>query len=188
MKIRQRPVTTTIGFGLICGLSFIPLSQALSAVVSWSSAICLTLWLFAAGYALLLSRWSEQKFSTIFYPILVLLLAVFLVDSMAAFFLLALAVISWIRSGLCFPGQRGIRLAVEMLLCAVGGAQAAVFTPNAALGWALGVWMFFLLQSLYFVILDDRTISPEKKHAFGIDPFEQASRQAEAILANCNSR
>ncbi|UCD80715.1 MAG: hypothetical protein JSW26_04580, partial [Desulfobacterales bacterium] len=160
---------------------------ALRAVVSGSTAICLTLWLFAAGYALVLSRWSRQKFSTILFPILILLLAVFLTDSIAAFSLLVLIIISWIRSGICFQKQRGIRLAVEFLLCVFGVVLAALFTPGTAYGWALGVWMFFLLQSLYFVIFDNRTFEPENNHEFIIDPFEQSSRRAEAILDNCIS-
>lgn len=184
MKVLQRPIVTTIGFGLICGLSFVPASLALSAIASWSRAICLTIWLFAAGYALLLSRWSSQKFSTIGFPILFLLLAVFLVDSIGGFFLLVLAVVSWIRSGICFPEKRGLKLAVELLLCAAGGAMVVVFKPGEAVGWALEVWMFFLLQSLYFVIFENKTIAPENMRNFGIDRFEQASRQAEAILEN----
>ena len=188
MKILQRPIAATIGFGLICGLSFIPASLALSAVVSPSSAICLTLWLFAAGDALLLSRWSGQKFTTAAFPILVLLLAVFRVDSIAAFFLLMLAFTSWIRSGICFTEKRAIKLAVEMLLCVVGGTLVAVFTPGAAYGWAIGTWMFFLLQSLYFVIFENRIFAPETKHEFRIDNFERASRQAEIILENCIPR
>jgi hypothetical protein len=188
MKILQRPIAATIGFGLICGLSFVPASLALSAVVSRPSAICLTLWLFAAGYALLLIHWSGHKFSTVVLPILVLLVAVFLVDSIAAFFLLMLAVTSWIRSGICFTAKGAIKLAVEMLLCAVGGILVAVFTPGAAFGWAIGTWMFFLLQSLYFVVFENRIVAPENTYEYRIDNFERASRQAENILENCISR
>jgi hypothetical protein len=182
MKILQRPIPTTIIFGLICGLSFTPTNLALSASVSWPTALCLTLWLFAAGYGLLLSRWSSQKYSTIFFPLAVLLLAVFLADSIAAFLLLVLVVTSWIRSGICFQKQKGIRLAVEILLCVAGGVLVALFTPGAAYGWSLGVWMFFLLQSLYFVIFDNKAIEADNNHEFRIDPFEQSSRRAEAIL------
>lgn len=187
MKIFQRPVAATIGFGLICSLSFIPASLMLTAVVSWPNAISLTIWLFAAGYALLLCGWSGQKRSTIVFPILVLLLTVFLMNSIAAFFLLLLAVTSWIRSGICFPEKRGIKLAVELLLCALGSALMARFPPGAAMGWVLAVWMFFLLQSLYFVIFENRTAATENKHKFRMDPFERARRQAEAILENCGS-
>jgi hypothetical protein len=167
MKFIKRPVAATIGFGLICGLSFIPVFLALNTMVSRSNAFCLTIWLFAAGYALLLNSWSRQQFSTIVFPMLVLLLAAFLMNSTAAFFIMVLA--------------------VEFLFVAVGGALAALCAPGALFGWALGVWMFFLLQSLYFVIFENRTIAPETKCRFEIDPFERASRQAEAVLENWDS-
>lgn len=187
MKIMKCPVAATIGFGLICGLSFIPLCLGLNVIVSRPNAFCLTIWLFAAGYSILLKSWSSQQSSAIVFPMLVLLLTVFLVDSTAAFFLLMLAVTGWIRSGICFPEKRGLKLAIEFLLGAAGGALAALCAPKTLFGWALGVWMFFLLQSLYFVIFENRTIAPENKREFGIDPFERASRQAEAILENWDS-
>lgn len=98
-----------------------------------------------------------------------------------------LAVTSWIRSGICFTEKGAIKLAVEMLLCAVGGILVAVFTPGRAFGWALGTWMFFLLQSLYFVVFENRIIAPQNKYEYKIDNFERASRQAENILENCIS-
>jgi len=184
MKILQRPVTATIGFGLICGLSFVPVCLVLSTIVSWSNAIRLTIWLAAAGYALLLCAWSGQKFSAILFPISVLFLTIFLVNSIAAFFLLLPAVAGWIRSGICFPEKRGLKIAVELLLGALGSALTVLLVPGAASGWALGVWMFFLVQSLYFVVFEAGAAAAENKPKFTVDPFERASRQAEAILEN----
>lgn len=187
MKILQHPIATTIGFGFICGLAFIPASLALSAIVTWSSAICLTIWLFSSAYAFFLGRWSGQKFSAVAFPILVLLSSVFLVNSIAAFVFLTLAVTGWIRSGICFPEKRAIKLAVEFLLGGVGGGLMVLFTPRSAFEWALGIWMFFLVQSLYFVVFENRIPAPENRQEFAQDPFERASRQAESILENCNS-
>ena len=117
------------------------------------------------------------------YPVLFLFLTVFLVQSIAAFFLLALAVISWIRSGLCYQRRRGIRLVVELFLWVAGGALVAVFTPGSALTWALGIWLFFLLQALYFAIFDDTTPPLDCINTQAVDPFERAFRQAEDILS-----
>ncbi len=182
MKILQRPVLTTVLFGLVCGISFIPLNLVLNTMFFWPSTICLTLWLFSAGYALLLGHWSKNKIMPILFPLLILFIAAFLVKSIAAFFFLALAVISWIRSGICFREHSGIKLVVEMLLCVVGGALIAAFTPGSAFAWALGIWMFFLLQALYFVIFDSQNLAPQIKYKLEIDPFERASRRAEDIL------
>jgi len=183
MKILQRPVLTTVLFGLICGIFFIPLNLALNTMFSWPNAVCLALWLFTAGYAILLCRWSRQQQMPVSYPVLFLFLTVFVVQSIGAFFFLALAVISWVRSGLCYPGRHRIRLVVESLLCLAGSALVTVFTPGSALAWALGIWLFFLLQALYFAIFDSNTTSSHSQYEQEVDPFERASRLAEDILS-----
>ena len=72
MVISQHPIRTTIFFGLICGLSFIPANLALSYLLHGASVINLTLWLYAAGYALLLSRWSKKPILSAGFPLLLL--------------------------------------------------------------------------------------------------------------------
>ena len=181
MKILQRPIRTTIFFGLICGLSFIPLSLILNYFISWSSSTCLTLWVYIAGYSILLTRWSKKGPASIVFPLLLLFLTVFLVDSIPAFFLLALVVMSWIRSGICFKKPAGIRLLIELLICFFGGVLMVVFTPCSAFAWALGFWMFFLVQALYFVFFDSTAIKMDNKDE--TDPFERARKFAEDILS-----
>jgi hypothetical protein len=183
MKLLQRPVLTTVLFGLFCGISFIPLNLVLNHMFLPPNAICLTLWLFTAGYAVLLCGWSRQKLMPVSYPVLFLFLTVFLIQSIGAFFFLAMAVISWIRSGLCYQKRRGIRLVVELFLCLTGSALIAVFKPGSALAWALGIWLFFLLQALYFAIFDSNTATLVSQYEQAVDPFERASRQAEEILS-----
>jgi len=183
MKSLHRPVLTSVLFGLICGASFIPLDLVSDNTFFRSKAVSLSLWLFTAGYAVLLCRWSGQKWISVSYPVLFLFLTVFLVQSLGAFFVLALAATSWVRSGLCFQERRGLRLVVELLLCAAGGGLVAVFTPGSALAWAQGIWLFFLLQALYFAIFDDTAPSLNRINTQTADPFERASRQAEDILS-----
>jgi hypothetical protein len=182
MKGLKHPIRNTIFYGLFCGLSFVPLSLIFNALVSWSSAVGLTLWLFISGYAVLLNLWGNKiQISTVF-PLLLLLPAIFLMDSMVLFFLLALIVISWIRSGICYQKPGAMRLAVELLLCFLGAVLVHVFTPGSMFGWALGVWMFFLVQALYFVFIEYAGNIEEETAQ--MDPFEQANRQAETILSN----
>jgi len=182
MKGLKHPIRNTIFYGLFCGLSFVPLSFTLNALISWSSAVGLTLWLFISGYAVLLNLWGNKiQISTVF-PLLFLLPAIFLMDSMVLFFLLALIVIAWIRSGICYQKPGAMRLAVELLLCFLGAVLVHVFTPGSMFSWALGVWMFFLVQALYFVFLGPT--DDQQDASIKIDAFEQASGQAERILAD----
>jgi hypothetical protein len=47
--------------------------------------------------------------------------------------------------------------------------------------WGLAVWMFFLVQSLYFVFFRDLGEGVEEK--VELDPFDLARSQAERILS-----
>ena len=183
MKILQRPILTTILFGLVCGISFIPLNRVLNTIFIWPSPVCLALWLYSAGYSLLLWYWSKNKFMPILYPLLILFMAAFLVTSVTSFFILALPVMSWIRSAICFSERGRVKLAVEILLGFVGSNLIAVFPPASPAAWALSIWMFFLLQSLYFAIFDGKLPDPKNESETELDPFERASRQVEDILS-----
>ena len=182
MEISQHPIRTTIFLGLICGLSFIPVNLALNYVLDGPRAAYLTLWLYAAGYSLLLSRWRKKPFLSGGFPLLLLFVASFLINSIAAFYLLSLVVISWIRSGIYFRNPCRVKLVVELLLCVLGGIPVVVFPPDSAFTWVLGIWMFFWIQSLYFVIFENRAVMPVGQYE--TDSFERAGRQAEVILSN----
>jgi len=71
-------------------------------------------------------------------------------------------------------------LAVELLLCFLGAVLVQVFTPGSVLAWALGVWMFFLVQALYFVFFEHT--DNQQEESIQMDAFEKANRQAEGIL------
>jgi len=70
-------------------------------------------------------------------------------------------------------------LIIEFFLTLGGAALITCFIPDSMFTWALGIWMFFLVQSLYFVILGDRSL----KEKVTADPFEEAMIQAEKIIS-----
>jgi hypothetical protein len=102
MKSKTTPIRSTIVWGLIGGLVYIPLSSALSLLVFWPLGTQLTLWILLAGYAVLLSRWASRPLRSIGLPLLLLLLAAFLIESATVFLFSAIVMLSWIRSGTCF--------------------------------------------------------------------------------------
>lgn len=181
MKAIKHPIRNTILFGFACGLSFVPLSLMLNAFIPWTKAVCLTLWFFLAVYALLLNFWCQKFQMSTAFPLLLLLPAIFLIDSMALFFILALIVTGWIRSGICYQEPGIVSLVVELLLSCIGAVLIQVFTPGSVFAWALGIWMFFLVQSLYFVFLGHT--DQRREEAAEMEAFEHASRQAERILS-----
>ena len=181
MKATRHPIRNTILYGLACGLSFVPLSLILNAFFPWSRAVCLALWLFLCGYALLLNFWRHKFQISTAFPLLLLLPVIFLTDSLTLFFILALIVTGWIRSGICYQEPGIVSLVVELLLSCLGAFLIQAFTPASVFAWALGVWMFFLVQSLYFVFFEHTDKSREVPAA--MDAFEQASRKADRILS-----
>ncbi len=181
MKAARHPIRNTILYGLACGLSFGPISIILNALMPWASAVNLTLWFFLTGYAILLSRWGNRAFRSTLFPLMLLMPPIFFSGARVLYFTMATITISWIRSGVCFQktGFRGV--AVELLLCLTGGIMVLGFSPGSVLAWALGVWMFFLVQSLYFVFFEHTDQCREEPA--GRDAFEQASSRADRILS-----
>jgi hypothetical protein len=182
MKPTTTPIRSTIVWGLIGGLVYIPLCSALSLMVFWRLGIQLTLTILLAGYAVQLSRWASRPLKSIGLPLLLLLLSAFLVESATAFFFTALVMLSWIRSGICFKRKPLVkRLGVEMGLVLGSALLVSGAVPGATLVWALGVWLFFLIQALYFVLFEYQSDTQTK---IEVDPFEKAQMAAEKILSS----
>jgi len=181
MKSKTRPIRSTIAWGLIGGLVYIPLCSALSLMVFWPLGIRLSLWILLAGYAVLLSRWASRPLKSIGFPLLLLLLSAFLIESATAFLFTAFAMLSWIRSCICFKRKPLVkRLAAEMGLGLGSGLLVSGAVPGVTPVWALGVWLFFLIQALYFVLFEYQS---ESQTRIEVDPFEKAKMAAEKILS-----
>jgi len=175
-------IRTTIVFGLICALLFKPLQMMLSPFLSWPMPFRISIWIYIFLYGILLTRWGRKNIAGAVFPAAILLILAFLTPSLNAFLLLSLCVLSWIRSGVCFPGSFVKTAGMEMLVCFGGGFLVNAFAPRTGLSWALAVWLFFLMQSLYFILnmKENQTVSDPGAPP---DAFEQARKQAEKILS-----
>jgi hypothetical protein len=182
MQISKRPMFTTIMYGLLAGLSFIPTVTLMTSFVHWTAAFRLAIWLALAGYLVILTRWGRVSLLSIIFPLLLLLLLVFWGDTNSAFFLLALGVLSWVRSGICFQGGLLKSLVTEAGLCLGAAALVVFFTPHSTITWGVAVWMFFLVQSVYFIVFAD--FGKKQDETVELDPFHQARSRAERILSS----
>ncbi len=182
MKPTANPIRTTIVWGVTAGLAFIPLCFGLSWVVLWPLSFKLSLSALLAGYGTLLSRWAQQPLRSILFPLILLFLAVFCFQSTNAFLLTAIGWLSWIRSGICFKEASIVkRLATEIGLGLGTGLLAFGAVPAVNPLWALGVWLFFLIQALYFILFD---CGKERETHIEMDPFEKSKMAAETILSS----
>lgn len=182
MRQQAKPVRTTIVMGMAFGLLFIPISTALNLFIPWPAAFRLTLWLFISAYSLMLCRWAGAGITACAFPLAILIASVFWLSSHYDFLILLMLVLGWVRSGICFRQSLWRGITAEILAGAGGAVLVGYFTPHTATVWALAVWMFFLVQALYFILTGDAGAANEND--VSVDPFEKARRQAEEILSN----
>jgi hypothetical protein len=138
----------------------------------------LIIWTYLAVYLLWLIKWKGESLFSVVFPLLLLLMLIFWGDSNAAYLFLAMGILSWVRSGICFPGNMLKMIGAEVLTCVGGGAMVAYFAPYSMVTWAMAIWMFFLVQSLYFFFVEKT-----EETGVAIDPFEKARGEAERILS-----
>ena len=177
MITTQRPIRNTIVFGFVFGLAFIPLNLLLCYITDGATAFKIILWTYLSAYGFFLTRWGRTSPLSIFFPLLLLLIFVFIVNSNSAYLLLALLIFSWIRSGVCFKQSLSKMLSAEILLSLGGAVIVAWFSPYSTFTWALGILMFFLVQSIYFVIFENNN-----EEQVTVDPFEEAMLRAEKTI------
>ena len=180
MRGTAKPIRSTIVWGLISGLVSTPLMVLIHSMLPWPLGYHLVLWALWGGYSILLCRWAFKQLSSILMPTFLMLLAAFFIQSTTAFTFMALGLLSWIRSGICFNRTPvGKRFAAEIGLGLCTGLAVSAVLPSATLTGALSVWLFFLIQALYFVLFEYHS---EPTACFDADPFEKAKMAAEQIL------
>ena len=177
----NRPIRTTVVFGLLSALLIFPVVGLLADRWGGGLGFKLALWLDLALYSVLLVRWSKARLLPALFPLGLLLAAALWPWSRAGFFLLGLGGLSWVRSGICFQAPPLRLLTAETIAMGGGAGLVALLAPGSALTWALAIWLFFLVQTFYFYIMPGLAESPAKGPAQ--DPFEAAREEAEKMLA-----
>lgn len=176
----SKPIRTTVVFALVSGFFYLPLSWGVVHHWYYPAPIQLVIWAQLAVYALLLARWSQTRLIAILFPILLLLAMALLPGSHNGFIVLAVGVLSWIRSGICFQGAPLRCLMAELVTVAGGLTLFLLLAGPSALSWSLGFCLFGLVQSLYFYIVPIQ--SEEKNRRIPRDPFEHAFQEAQKIV------
>jgi hypothetical protein len=174
------PITATAIFGgvaavLAAGAIGLPLQ-----VVSWPARLNAALFMCLAAYAAVLARLSATPGRRLAAPLLLLAAVLVGAASVTGFVMPAAAGLAWIRSGICFPGPVLRRVAVELLTAAGGLALCALLRPPGVAGWALGVWLFFLVQALYFAVVHPVRVQPGER--WGQDTAPALHTRAHALL------
>ena len=182
MKGTIKPIRATLVWGLLSAIIYLPASTFLHALIPWPLGDQLLLWALLTGYGLMLSRWAVKPFSAVALPLITLFLAALLIHSTPIFVCVALAVLSWMRSGICFRRRPlAMRFIAEIGLGVGAGLAISAVVFTATVSASLGIWLLFLIQTLYFVIFEYRQ---EPANRLDVDPFERARMAAEQILSH----
>jgi hypothetical protein len=148
------PIIATVIFAAAAALLVAAALSLPSGFLKRSTMLNLTLFLCLAAYAALLAWMSRTSIRAMAGPFLLLAAVLAVATSAGGFALPAAAGLAWIRSAICFRGPLARRPVAETLTAAAGLAVCAGLRPPGATGWVLAIWMFFLIQALYFVIVE----------------------------------
>lgn len=174
------PTRTTIIYGLISAILVWPSAALLALPLGWTTAFKLMLWMSLSGYGFMLAHWNVKPKMAPIFPLALLFGSALWPDNISAFFFMALGVLSWIRSGICFNHTPFRALIAETITIFGGAALVSTLNPHTAVTWSLSIWLFILIQSLYFLIVP--LPSSLKENMTARDPFERACRNAQQIL------
>jgi len=179
MKHMQTSLTdVTMGFAALAALGVVGANWILAPLLPPAMLFKLSVWSVVAGYALVLRNMSSHRAPALFFPLGMLLAAAGGTCSATTFLLLALLILSWIRSGLLLPQRRAAGVLAEALFCGGGAGIVYLMAPTSLLGAGLGVWLFFLVQAFYGLVVPVEYM-PEGSTC---DPFDSARHKAETIL------
>lgn len=184
MNLKMSPVAASVVFAaaatmLMSIVAILPLRP-----IPRTTALNAAIFLCLAAYSAFLARSSGRSLRALFAPFFMLAAVMAAAGSVTGFVVPAAAGLSWIRSGICFPGPLPRRVCAEAITCAAGLALVRLLQPPGPYGLPLSIWMFGLIQALYVVGVDaERTGVVEKQGQGGM---AQAHRRADAILREQN--
>jgi hypothetical protein len=154
MNLKISPVAASVIFAAAAAMLMSIVTILPLRPIPRTTALNAAIFLCLAAYSAFLARSSGRSLRALFAPLFMLAAVMAAAGSVTGFVVPAAAGLSWIRSGICFPGSLPRRVCAEAITCAAGLALVRLLQPPVPYGWALSIWMFGLIQALYFVVVD----------------------------------
>jgi len=180
MNLKISPVAASVIFAaaaamLVAAVTILPLRP-----IPRTTALNAAIFLCLAAYSAFLARSSGRSLRALFAPLFMLAAVMAAAGSVSGFVVPAAAGLSWIRSGICFPGPLPRRVCAEAITCAAGLALVRLLQPPGPYGLPLSIWMFGLIQALYFVVIDAESSGQTKPPIR--EKIEEAHCRADVLL------
>jgi len=180
MNKKTSPVPATVILAaaaamLVATVTILPLRP-----IPRTTALNAAIFLCLAAYSAFLARSSGRSLRALFSPLFMLAAVMAAAGSVTGFVVPAAAGMSWIRSGICFPGPLPRRVCAEAITCAAGLALVRLLQPPGPYGLPLSIWMFGLIQALYFVVIDAESIGQTEPPIR--EKIEEAHCRADVLL------
>ncbi|MFW2366548.1 MAG: hypothetical protein ACN4GW_09035 [Desulforhopalus sp.] len=173
------PIRSTLLFGILSSIAVLPLTKFLTVFVGWYMGSKIYILLNLAFYSFMLCRWTKSRMISLVYPLLLAAGMTLWSNDISSFVVVILWVFAWIRSGICFQSILSRKVVAE-LITLVGGAGFLLFWwPGITVTLPVATWFFFLVQTLYFLIIP---LEDEERESAGPDQFERARQEMERIF------
>ncbi|MBF0102090.1 MAG: hypothetical protein HQK77_14400 [Desulfobacterales bacterium] len=180
MNLFHHPIRMTLFMGLVFAILFIPFIVIVGQLLNIKYAIQATLWCYTTLYVLYLTKYLQLRIHLIVFPLFFAGIMIISNLTFNQYILLLAGMIGWIRSGL---SKQKHRIIVEIIIFSVTGVWFSQVVAGHRMMWCLNIWMFFLIQSLYFVFDDAKSSDQFKVEAGQLDPFIKLQKQMEEIIS-----
>jgi len=166
-------------FGAVAAAAFVPFAILATPILGWSGGLAAYAVICAATYLAGLGATRRQGFAAA--GVLLLLggaIAVIAPTPRDAILAAALA-LGICRSGLLYRARFGRSLLLEAFLLCAGLGAAAELLGGSTFSAVLAVWIFFVIQSVFFLV---GGVASRKEPEAAADPFEAARMRTLELL------
>ena len=177
--MRWNDLPRSLVFGAFAALLWIPAAPFLARTFGAGSALVVYAVAVVIAYTFGLAPTPARGLRAAVLVAVLSAMAAWLSPAMFPALLAVGAALALVRSGVLYRARPARSFVVELLLV-IGGLQLAAWVAvQGSLGVALGLWTFFLVQGLYFLIggIDERSTVED-----GRDPFESAKARALRLM------
>lgn len=166
-------------FGAVAAAACVPFAILVTPILGWSDALAAYALVCAATYVAGLGATRRQGFAAAGVVLGVGGALAWIAPTPRDAIFAAALTLGLCRSGLLYRARFARSLLLEAFLLCVGLGAAAQVLGGSTFSAVLAVWIFFVIQSVFFLV---GGVSSRKEHTATADPFEAARLRTLELL------